>query len=89
MTSDDAILGIDQDGIGETEFTDGCRDLGNLLIRMRPAVACVGDQFFNWCGFNFPEKVKRLFDFDSCGLIGMRRNSDRHWRLEICYPGEW
>jgi len=43
MTGDDAILGIDQDRISETEFTDGCRDLGNLLIRMRPAISGIWD----------------------------------------------
>jgi hypothetical protein len=39
MTGSDASVGISQDGVYETEFSNGCDDLIDLLLGMRPCIA--------------------------------------------------
>jgi len=44
VAGDDHVVGADQHRIEEAEFGDRCGDLRDLILRMRPRIANVGDQ---------------------------------------------
>ena len=44
VPSDHPVLAIDEHGVGEAELADRAGDQRQLLLRMRPGIACIDDQ---------------------------------------------
>ena len=44
VPSDHPVLAIDEHGVGEAELPDRAGDQRQLLLRMRPGIARIGDQ---------------------------------------------
>ena len=51
MSGNNAPTRVNQHRIGESEFLDGCGNLGHLRVAVRPAVACVRDERIDLDGF--------------------------------------
>ena len=52
MAGDDHIVGADQHRVHEAELGNRTRDLRNLIARMRPRIADIGDQPRNRAGLD-------------------------------------
>ena len=59
VAGDDHIVGADQHRVHEAEFSDRARDLRNLIARMRPRVADIGDQPRNRAGLDGEHDVSK------------------------------
>jgi hypothetical protein len=59
MAGNNASAGISQDGVYEAELSDGCDDLIDLVLGMRPRIARIGSKGAYWA-INHRERGARI-----------------------------